>query len=392
MRFNFMKKDYYICPYCFSKHDLKEVNFLCGNDPQVCKNAKNRIPIEPRKVDDKNEMLDYVFCNECGKETNIKICPTCKSELPYSIGEYDNLIFTVIGAKGAGKSHYISVLINKIMNEMSSTFNYSFSAVNDDTINKYRRDFYNPVFRRGETIGKTQSAKVDSSVKQPLIYNFNFKGNNIVENFLKSKLKNNAATIAFFDTCGDDLNSEDDMKTLSKYIYNSSGIIFLIDPLQMKNVRQKLSKDIELQDENEEVEDLLSRMVNLIRKENGIKINSPIDIPVAVAISKIDTAATLIDESKFINYLGSRVNKGYFDLSDFEDINKTVESLLRSWGGENFVNQLNSNFKDYAYFALSALGSNPENNKISEITPSRVEDPFLWLLYKYKLINGKKRK
>lgn len=392
MKFNFRKKDYYICPYCFSKHDLNEVNFLCANDPEVCSNAKNRIPIKPRIDDNKNKMLDLVFCNECGKETNIKICPSCKSELPNSIGEYDNLIFTVVGDRGAGKSHYIAVLINKLMNEISSNFNYSFSAANDETISKYRRDFFNAIFRKGETIDSTRSAKIEPCVKQPLIYNFTFKGNNIIESFVKSKLKNNAATIAFFDTSGEDLNSEEAMKTFDKYIYSSSGIIFLIDPLQMRSVRQKLSKDIEAADEDREIEDLLSRTVNLIRKGNGIKIDKPIDIPVAVALSKIDTIKPLIDQSKFINYSGGRVNKGYFDLSDFEDISETVEALLRSWGGENFVNQLNSNFKNHAYFALTALGSSPCYNRISEITPHRVEDPFLWLLYKYKLINGGRRK
>lgn len=117
-----------------------------------------------------------------------------------------------------------------------------------------------------------------------------------------------------------------------------------------------------------------------------------IDIPVAVAFSKIDAVESLIDPSSCINYPSSHVSKGYFDLADFEDVNGTMESLVRNWGGENFANQLSSNFKEYAYFGLTALGCNPESNRIAKLRPHRVEDPFLWLLYKYKFIKGEKRK
>ncbi|AYD39352.1 zinc ribbon domain-containing protein [Clostridium fermenticellae] len=392
MKFNLRKKDYYICPYCFSKHKLNEVNFICSNDPDVCLNARNLKPIVPRSAEDKNEMPESIFCNECGQKTNIKICPTCSTELPYSIGEYDNLIFTVIGTKGAGKSHYIAVLIDKIMNEIASAFDYSFSAVDDATMKRYRNDFYNPVFRRNEIIGVTHSAKTDFSVKQPLIYNLTFRESGFFGMLLKSRMISNTVTITFFDTSGEDLDSEDMMKNVNKYIYNSSGLIFLIDPLQLESVRQRLPENIKLPEQNTEIEDLLSRTANLIRKENGIKVDKPIDIPVAVVFSKMDALESLIDSSSCINYPSSHARNGYFDLSDFEDVNDTIESLIRSFGEENFVNQLSSNFKEYAYFGMTALGCSPEEGKITKLKPHRVEDPFLWLLYKYKFIKGEKKK
>ena len=197
MKFNFKKKDYYICPYCFSKHDLSDVSFACKNDPEVCKNAREGIFLRSKTVESKKEMPDSVFCTECGEKTHVKICPTCHEELPYAIGEYDDLVFAVIGAKEAGKSHYIAVLIDKIMNEIGSAFNCSLSAVNDTTINRYRNDFYNPVFKRSELIRVTRSAKTDSSVKQPLIYNLTFKEEGIFGGFFKSKKISNVVTIAF---------------------------------------------------------------------------------------------------------------------------------------------------------------------------------------------------
>ncbi|MNW21962.1 hypothetical protein D3C71_2231780 [compost metagenome] len=46
-------------------------------------------------------------------------------------------------------------------------------------------------------------------------------------------------------------------------------------------------------------------------------------------------------------------------------------------------------FSDTAYFAVSALGSNPVNQKIEGVvSPIRVDEPFLWLLHKLKFIEG----
>jgi len=392
MRFNLKKKDYYICPYCFSKHSLSDVNFICKNDADICKNAREAVVLKPENKDSESKMTDSVVCTECGDKTHIKICPTCQAELPFAIGEYDDLVFAVIGAKEAGKSHYIAVLIDKIMNQIGSAFDCSLAAVNDATINRYRNDFYNPVFKRSELIKVTRSAKTDSSVKQPLIYNLTFKDQGILGSFFKSKRISNVVTIAFFDTAGEDLDSEDTMKTVNKYIYNSSGIIFLLDPLQLENVRQMLPEGSPLPEQNTEIEDLLSRTANLIRKANDIKMNKLIDIPVAVAFSKMDAVEALIDPSSCINYTSNHVSKGCFDLADFEDMNGTMEALVRSWGGANFANQLSTNFKDYAYFGITALGCNPESDKITKLRPHRVEDPFLWLLYKQKLIKADKRK
>jgi len=99
-----------------------------------------------------------------------------------------------------------------------------------------------------------------------------------------------------------------------------------------------------------------------------------------------------VGKSCCINYPSKHVEAGKFVISDFEDVNNTMESLVKQWGGANFTNQLSANFKEYAYFGLTALGCNPESNKINKLRPHRVEDPFLWLLWKYKLIKAEKRK
>jgi hypothetical protein len=245
---------------------------------------------------------------------------------------------------------------------------------------RYRDDFYNPIYKKKETIIATLSK--DDKKRIPLIYSLTFTGQSIFGN----KKIMDVATIAFFDTAGEDLNSEEIMRTENRYIYNSAGIVLLIDPLQFSEVRAQLP-GINLPDKNTEVEDIIIRTAQLIRKAHDIKRDKLIDIPIAVAFSKIDAIDPLLSASSGL--LRSGEHDGVFNKDDQEDVQGEIVSLIREWKGANILTQLEHNFENYAFFGLSALGCNPHGTQeIPKLRPRRVEDPFLWLLWKNGLIPG----
>lgn len=401
----FIKRNY-ICPFCFEKNNLYDVKFRCSNQPGRCAPVPDKIISKFRGLSAPKNMQRIVsipaptnkmeklkalkmprsaFCDACHEKTTKRVCPNCHSELPHTIGEYKDLIFSVIGAKEAGKSHYIAMLIEKIKNEIGLNFNCNLHPLNDDTIKRYRTGFYNPIFRNKQVIQATRSAKADFNVRNPMIYTLSFMGKGL---FRKNKIRD-VATIEFFDTAGEDLDDENTMAVENKYIYNSSGIIFLLDPLQLPSVRDLLPSNTDLPNENSEADDLVARSANLIRKANNLKATDLIDIPVAVAFSKIDALKPILDPSTCLNYPNK--HNGTFDLGDFKDVSGEMESYIIEWAGANLIQQLKSNFKNYAFFGLSALGCNPHGTqKIKNLRPNRVEDPFLWLLWKYKLIKANK--
>lgn len=399
-----VKKDF-ICPYCFSKQDLYRIKFRCQNSPAKCSpevdneyaNFRGSSPLPMNKVFDiplpKNNMEKLkslqlpreVKCPHCSEPSSIRVCPNCHSELPYTIGDYKDLIFAFIGAKESGKSHYISVLINTIENHIGRLFNANLQKLDDNTIRKYREEFYNPIFKNKEVIPETRSARGDYNVKMPMVFSLSFMKKNI---FGKSTISN-VTTISFFDTAGEDLNAQETMKTENKYIYNSSGIILLVDPLQIMEVRNQLiSKGVNLPKINTETEDIVSRVAKLVRTALKLPIDKLIEIPIAVSFSKIDALDALLDSSSSL--FSSGKHEGYYNLSDSNNINTEIENLMAEWAGFHLIQEVKHNFKNYSFFGLSALGSNPHgSNKISKLRPIRVEDPFLWLLFKNNIINGK---
>lgn len=388
-----------ICPFCFEEIKPQNIKFRCSNvtkkidgsflcglepDEKLAVYRGLTTPVPQHKVFSKKFSFGIPkegVCPDCGSVSRDRICPFCHNLLPNYYGETDNYMLAVIGAKETGKSHYIAVLIDYLINILTETFMFSASAANDETSKRYKEDFKKSIYEEHVIIPATQAASVNRSVKEPLIYELKFHDE-------KTKLKK-TVTIAFFDTAGEDLNAEDTMSVVNKYIFNASGIVLLLDPLQLKGVRDSLPVGTPLPEINTEIETIVARTSRLIRKARGIKPKEKIGIPLAVAFTKIDAIMPLLGSGSLLRNQGPHYNLGMFDVSDCRNVSDEMEALISQWAGHGFLAQIESDFSFYSYFGLSALGCNPQESKvIDKVIPLRVEDPFLWLLWKHKLIKG----
>lgn len=393
------------CPYCFEQFSLSRIAFRCLNpNPAACppeddkELAKYQRLITPQK-------LNRVFQSESGwwratkasftgslgkmprcqcGTTSKKVCPFCHNDLPHGFGEIEMSTIALIGAKEAGKSNYIAVLIHELGGDnVGGKFNAALQALDDRTTDRYRRDFERHLYKQKQIIPATVSARVQ--INYPLIYKFSLEQSN----GLLFKRQNHSSMV-FFDTAGEDLNNIDVMSTETKYLANSDGIIFLLDPLQMAAVRDLTAGSVKLPNENTEPQEIIGRAVQLIREANGLSQTAKIKTPVAIAFSKIDEIRNLFDPSSPIHQASN--HDGYFDVTDSESLSENIKAHLKKWIGGSLDNFMRFNFENYSYFGLSALGASPEANGGLPfgVAPFRVEDPFLWLLYKQGIISGKR--
>jgi len=376
-----------LCPYCFEYFNLKNVAFRCSNPSCIIERDaiyEKYWGTKPLKkvIQPTGEFFERFKnsrnCDECNTITYKRICPHCHEILPLTTGEYKNHIYAVIGGPDSGKTHYIAVLINFLMNELGPKMDFMLDALDDETRNKYRRDFYEPLFEKHEVIKKTDSAIANKKVRKPLIYGVTILNNNKITDYL---------TLVFFDTAGEDLNSEDTMAVVNKYIYRSDGIIMLVDPLQIVGVRNQLPNIAKPKISSVSL-DILSRTTHLIEKGLALKATDKIDIPLAVSFTKMDAVEELI-EGDFQLKHKSNHHKG-LNLDDIEAVNSEMKALLSEWGENPLIQLAITRYKNNKFFGLSALGTNPHRTqKVDKIIPNRVEDPFLWLLYKSGILKNK---
>jgi GTPase SAR1 family protein len=317
-------------------------------------------------------------------DTTKMVCPVCHNELPHSVGEVEDCSIALIGAKDAGKSIYIGALIHEINQRIGLNLNASLVALNEQTLQRYRQDFYTPLYQDKHVIATTISATAE--MKHPLMYRFSIK--------TKGKFgqqKQRVVSLVFFDTAGEDLKDIDVMRREIKYISNSSGIIFLLDPLQIPAVRDQLPAGTVIPDIYTQPDDIVMRVIKLIREDRQIPETKPIDIPVSLAFSKIDALRTILAPDSKLN--AASVHGSGFNVADHEMVHNEMGAYIQSWIGSNLTTTMDHNFNQYGFFGCSALGSSPtsDGNLTDSVSSYRIEDPFLWLLWKNGLIEGQKK-
>lgn len=367
----------FLCPRCFEEQSLDSIEYICSNTSQTarCQHAMDQVPQHPAN-------LKKPVCEECGHPLITKVCSKCGAELPLNIGTTKNYPIAIIGAKETGKSNYVAVLINQLKNEVGRAFDCSLMACGDKTMNRYRTDFYDPLFRKRVCVRGSDAGDVD-----PLIYSLIFRR----KGGLFRKTVNDAVSLTFFDTAGENLNALDTMQTFNRYLFHSAGIILLLDPLQLPAVRDELQDKIRLPEENTDVNTILNRTIEIIRTGSGLTdLSKKIDIPLAIAFTKIDAVDSLLDPASCLKNDSMHIRKGYFDQVDFNDSNEEMQSLVENWLGMELYQTVSMQFSRFAFFGLSALGSNPDmDNRIPKFRPFRVADPFLWLLAQENIIQTK---
>lgn len=360
------------CPMCFEKINVWQIGFrceeaLCGGDV-FFRNKKDVPFLERIGLKPSPRRLNH----SCGKGTSVRVCPACKQEIPSSVDDLSDLNIAIIGAKESGKSHFVALLIHRIK-ELYADFGWNLIPLNEATIERYDREFHRPLFVDKQTINTTASARNGAT---PLLYSLR----------LGKGLFTKRIMLVFFDAAGEDLENASNLKYINKYIYNASGVICLLDPLQLEVVRENLlsnghSRD-ELPQRNAETGTIIGRVVRMIHDNKKLG-NRKINVPLAVAFSKMDFVRDAGENARSVFdalYQESR-HKGTFCKAEFDNI----DGLMRSWVAEvddsAEILQDSTEFINTGFFGFSALGCNPKDQKLEKRPqPFRVEDPFLWIL------------
>jgi GTPase SAR1 family protein len=322
-------------------------------------------------------------CDLCGQETNKRLCPYCHFTLSHDSGRIDERIIAIIGGRNTGKSHYIATLIHRLEQDVGANFNAALHRIGDETRERWENDFYGPLFRDKQVLEITQSAVVNSQVKQPMVFRLTFDG---------GRRKGRAINLTFFDTAGEDMAHLDTMSAEARYIYKASAIIFLLDPLQIQSVRQRLpDANLPAKESLAEPQYIVERLRELFEQKQGLKPGEKVKTPIAFTLSKIDTLFPIIEPGSALRLTGEHF--GYLNLPDVQSVHTEIWNYLQTWMGAGFDDRVRTGFEDYQYFGVSSLGHKPDaHNKLQSVSPMRVEDPLLWILHRLKIIKGREVK
>jgi hypothetical protein len=374
-----------LCPYCFQSWSTRIAAFRCTSADE------NRCPREPderlgrlRNVDapmaprvlQRQGRLGRPFTAkrgspvrcDCGAPTR-PVCPNCHSDLPQRFAEAPSRSMALIGTKAAGKSNFIAVALHELEHRVGPRFDGSLMLLDDASRERVDRQLMPRLYGKGLVLEATTSARTDERVREPLVARLT----------LGPAGKTSQSNLVFFDSAGEDLQSLDVLEREARYITQSHGLILLVDPLQIPAVRDELAGSVELPEEPVDAYKMLGRISDLLREARGIPPGKPIDVPLALTVSKFDAVRPLLSEGHPVFSLPT--HDGRFDPQVARSVSAAVRSDLAGWLGERLDTFVKQEFASASYFGVSALGDSPVDERLPNgVAPHRVEDPILWML------------
>ncbi|MDL4774601.1 MULTISPECIES: TRAFAC clade GTPase domain-containing protein [Thermomonosporaceae] len=326
-------------------------------------------------------------CPGCGQPTGSRACPECHSPLPSAYCDSPGRIVALVGAKNAGKSTYIAVLLHELMNRVGTELDASLVACDDRTIERYKRDFARPLLEEHRLLPTTASAA--TGPREPLVY--------LLTRTLRSRFardRTDSLALVLFDTAGEDLRSREARDLHLRYLEAADAIIFLVDPLELPGARTAVLDavpglpPVPGDDPDSEPVDVIARVTEALRQRHGTRPGERLPVPAAVALTKIDALRPAPLRQSALHR--SRGGSGVLDLDDRDAVNEQVRALLHEWQAGRLEVYLEQQYADFALFGLSALGGVPEDGRVGAggVRPHRAEDPLLWLLYRFGMLGG----
>ena len=127
-----------------------------------------------RKV--KKAIPKSAVCPECHRTTHKVICPSCHNLLPESALLGDDMIISIVGSRDTGKSHFVGVIINELIERIAPAFGGSFEGF-DDTMDRYEQSFGRKLYVDLQKLDLTQSSlqNVNNGAYRPLIFSLKFR-------------------------------------------------------------------------------------------------------------------------------------------------------------------------------------------------------------------------
>lgn len=393
------------CPFCFERFHLGDAPSRSTSDIDLRREPDKALadflnltpapemrPVEPLPTEFTGRWLRRMWISRDTASDRKRVCPRCHMFLPHKLacGELDSEILAIVGARNAGKSNYFGVLINAL--ERRYTGEVGFSMFAQDTFSVARREpvsshelydmrYGSHLFSSQPTALKsTPSAATDRDILVPLIYRMQFPlrpDQQIMHPFSHFR----ALDLVIFDAAGEDLQNTVTRQQFTRYIAAASGIIFLMDPFAFPGIADLLPGSVRgLLPQRGDAREVIQGAINLF-EGNGLRADQKIRVPVAVAFTKTDMLEGIVDPHSPI--LRDSSHDGGFDEGDCQECSGEVAYYLRKWGCSDLTRLVRTRFTDSQFFAVSALGQMPgQDLSLGTISPRRIADPLLWLLWK----------
>ena len=297
-----------VCPYCYHTINPNRFAFRCaGHGDGVAK------PCQPGPDEARDSALGLpgsralpsflmieglkpakgqARCPKCNGKTGIRVCPTCHTPLPSGLGDSASPLIGMVGARGTGKTVFMTVLLHQLQNGVGRRYDAAVEIVGDmpdgrSAATAFSADLERPLFSRRQMIQKTEER---FGRQPPFVVQWRQPKRFLFLDRTKTM------ALSFYDQSGEDLTRQDSVNS-HHYLAAASGLMLLLDPLQLPMVRDHIAVPDDAVVEGEPPISVLTRVTEMLRGSHGIPVRKKVPTPIAVVFSKLDALFPLLGEA-----------------------------------------------------------------------------------------------
>ena len=341
----------YICPKCGAHHTnltpgvygiLKRT--CTGEDPNYfC-----------------GEVLPTTFFN--GRRNLEAICPHCST--PLSDRESVPICIPIVGGRSVGKTAFITAFSKEFIDNVAPAHSWDIEFYNEKKEEIFRE------IEMDYLKGSTRMTDRPQDINKASSVSFSF--------FVKGREFKPERLVHVYDIAGEVFTDNTENEIQKQYEY-CQGIVLIIDPFAIPSVRNRLEDQLTPEDiagiGKADINGIVDAFLNKLREVTGLSDRKMSSVPLAVLISKIDSA-NLEDE------LGDPAIKrkmaenpelfnDYYNIQDY-----ICREFLRNNGMGSFLNNVELKFSNNRFFSCSAIG---HTRDAGQYAPEGVLAPMQWL-------------
>lgn len=289
-------------------------------------------------------------------------CPHCGA--PLSDRETVPICIPIVGGRSVGKTAFITAFSEQFFDTVAPQHGWT-----TEFYNKKKEDIYNQIqlaYQSGDTI----MTERQTDITKPSAVSFSF--------FVKGKEFSPERLVHVYDIAGEVFTQNNENEVQKQYEY-CQGIVLVIDPFAIPDYRMETESLLTQEDiagiGDADINDITDSFLNKLREVTGLSDQKMAKVPLAVVISKMDSADLedrIGDEA--INRKMQENPEVFNDYYNTEDY--LCREFLKEYGMSDFVNSVNLRFKNNRFFACSAIGHTRNAGKYS---PQGVLPPMEWL-------------
>jgi hypothetical protein len=324
-------------------------------------------------------------CPHCGGRTGVRACPACHTPLSSTFAESRSPLVGMVGGKGAGKTVYLSVLHHELRTTVRRRFQADIRLTGDQqggagSPRQWLENYEEQLFTQGRLFEQTAGAL--NGLRTPVVIEWRQPKRRLgIETFATTVL-------SFYDAAGEDLTSQDRVHTQA-YLGVANGLVLLLDPWQLPGAMDRIDVPASVVRDAEPPLEVLNRITELLRVSHQVKASRRVKVPLAVVFAKMDAFFPVLGGNHPL--LAKPAALPGYDESAGQDTHEHVRAMLHEYGADDIDAHLMHNYATFRYFAVSALGAEPDyatrEVDAGGVQPFRVEEPLLWLLHGFGVID-----